>query len=65
MPNITGIDAISDINRNADLGQPNPTHLKLSPETWEDQRLLSECPHCQKPIRFNPFICNNRSLLYK
>jgi WD40 repeat protein len=29
-------------------------------EAWEDPRLLSKCPHCNEPLRFNPFIVDNR-----
>jgi WD40 repeat protein len=32
----------------------------LPDEAWEDSRLLCECPHCQRPLRFNPFIVDNR-----
>jgi WD40 repeat protein len=32
----------------------------LPPEAWDDPRLLSECPSCHQPLRFNPFIVDNR-----
>jgi WD40 repeat protein len=32
----------------------------LPPEAWDDPHLLSECPHCHQPLRFNPFIIDNR-----
>jgi hypothetical protein len=42
--------------------------LRGLPLTWDksydghdyDPRLLSKCPHCHKPLRFNPFIVDNR-----
>jgi WD40 repeat protein len=36
--------------------------LSLPPEAWEDPRLLSECSHCHKPLRFNPFKVDNKDL---
>lgn len=32
----------------------------LPDEAWNDPRLFSECPHCREPVRFNPFIVDNR-----
>jgi WD40 repeat protein len=32
----------------------------LPAEAWDDPRLLSECPSCHQPLRFNPFIVDNR-----
>ena len=29
-------------------------------QAWNDPRLLSECPLCGKPLRFNPFLVDNR-----
>jgi hypothetical protein len=34
--------------------------LNLPSEAWEDPRLLSECAQCHQPVRFNPFIVDNR-----
>jgi WD40 repeat protein len=36
----------------------NPNGL-ISKEAWEESRLVSECPHCHKKLRFNPFIVDN------
>ena len=33
---------------------------KLSKEAWDEPRLLSECPKCHKPLKFNPFIVDNK-----
>jgi WD40 repeat protein len=40
-----------------------PNHspcLELPPEAWDDPQLLSECPHCHQPLRFNPFVVDRR-----
>ncbi len=34
--------------------------LTLPTEAWDDPRLLSECTCCHKPLRYNPFIVDNR-----
>jgi hypothetical protein len=36
---------------------------RLPDEAWQDPRLLSECPHCYQPVRFNPFIVDSRDWL--
>ena len=33
---------------------------KLPDSAWKDPRLLSQCPKCNKPLRFNPFIVDNK-----
>ena len=37
------------------------TRLALPVKAWSDPHLLSECPRCQTPLRFNPFLIDNRS----
>ena len=51
------IDAIKGLNSNLSLSQ-NPA-ASLPPDAWDDPRLLSDCPICHKPLRFNPFIVDN------
>lgn len=52
------LDAIMAINRSVD---PNlPPCFALPEETWDDRRLLSECPKCKRPIWFNPFVVDTR-----
>jgi len=34
--------------------------LELPLNAWDEPRLLSECPLCHKPMKFNPFIVDNR-----
>ncbi|MBE9571898.1 MAG: DUF4062 domain-containing protein [Proteobacteria bacterium] len=48
------LDVISNININLYLDQ-SPC-LELPVKVWDESRLLSECPHCNKPLKFNPFI---------
>jgi WD40 repeat protein len=33
---------------------------KLPEEAWNDPRLLSECPLCRQPFKYNPFIVDNK-----
>jgi WD40 repeat protein len=34
----------------------------LPDSAWEDSALISTCPTCRAPLRFNPFIVDNRHL---
>ena len=35
-------------------------HSFLGAEAWDNPGLLAECPYCHKPLKFNPFILDNR-----
>lgn len=38
-----------------------PIHRLMFPkEVWDERGLLSECPKCKRPLKFNPFIVDNR-----
>jgi hypothetical protein len=39
---------------------PRATSAGASAEALHDPRLLTECPLCHRPLRFNPFIVDNR-----
>ena len=54
------LDVIRAINRNANLSPDQSPCLELPDEAWNEPRLLSECPFCHKPLKFNPFIVDNR-----
>ena len=54
------LGAIKSINRNARLSPGDSPCLKLPAEAFNDPRLLSACPHCHQPLRFNPFVVDNR-----
>jgi len=54
------LDVIRAINRNAGLSPDQSICLELPDEAWEEPRLLSECPLCHRPLKFNPFIVDNR-----
>jgi telomerase protein component 1 len=34
--------------------------LSLADDAWSQPQLLSECPLCHKPLKFNPFIVDSR-----
>jgi hypothetical protein len=37
--------------------------LSLPCEAWDEPRLLSACPHCHKPVKFNPFVVDNQDVV--
>jgi len=54
------LDVIRAINRNANLSPDQSPCLELPAEAWDEPKLLSECPLCHQPLKFNPFIVDNR-----
>ncbi|MFC1892852.1 DUF4062 domain-containing protein [Chloroflexota bacterium] len=54
------LDVIRGINQDAKLSPDQSPCLELPAEAWEEPRLISECPHCRKPLKFNPFIVDNK-----
>jgi len=54
------LNVISAINRDAKLSPGQSPCLELPKEAWDEPRLISECPLCHKPLKFNPFIVDNR-----
>jgi len=54
------ISLIKDINKDAGITPDMSPCLSLPDEAFENPGLLSECPFCKKPIKFNPFIVDNR-----
>ena len=54
------LDTIAAITRNARLGPDDSPCLKLPAEAWDEPHLLSECLLCHEPLRFNPFVVDNR-----
>ncbi|MFQ5864548.1 MAG: WD40 repeat domain-containing protein [bacterium] len=60
IPPASVIEAIRGINQDANLSPAQSPCLQLPDEAWDEPRLLSECPHCHQPLKFNPFIVDNR-----
>jgi hypothetical protein len=54
------LDVIFTISRDADLSPHQSPCLELPEEAWDEPRLLSECPFCHQPLKFNPFVVDNR-----
>ena len=54
------LDVIRSISRNARLSPDDSPCLKLPDEAFNDPRLLSACPHCHQPLKFNPFVVDNK-----
>ena len=54
------LDMIAGITRDARLSPDDSPCLKLPAEAFNDPRLVSQCPHCHQPLKFNPFVVDNR-----
>jgi WD40 repeat protein len=54
------LNTVASITRNANLSHVQSPCIELPDEAWEEPRLLSECPLCHKPLKFNPFVVDNR-----
>ena len=54
------LEVIRAIGASANLPPDHPPCLRLPPEAWNERRLLSACPRCRHPWRFNPFVVDNR-----
>ena len=50
------LKAINDITTQSYL---DDSHTNLPDRAWVDNRLLSECVHCNSKLNFNPFIVDN------
>jgi len=50
---ISAIHALS-----GDMGPAQSPCLDLPAAAFDDPRLLSPCPHCNEPLKFNPFLVN-------
>ncbi len=54
----TVLDTIMDITTHT-IPNQIPS-VSLPQGAWDEPRLLSECPLCNQPLRYNPFIVDNR-----
>lgn len=54
------LDTIAATTRTAHLGPDDFPCLGLPAEAWAEPGLLSECPLCHEPLKFNPFVVDNR-----
>jgi WD40 repeat protein len=53
------LDVIGSIARQIPQLAGQSPCLKLPPEAWHSPNLLSQCPCCSRPLRFNPFVVDN------
>lgn len=60
VPSRVILDAIHGIAKNAQLSSEDVPSVKLPDEAWDEKRLVSECRNCHQPVKFNPFIVDNR-----
>jgi WD40 repeat protein len=59
-PSLVVLDAIYEITKSSGLTSEQSPCLGLALEAWDEPRLLSVCSFCHRPLRFNPFIVDNR-----
>ena len=59
-PEASVLDAIAKITQKHNLSPAQSPCLKLPREAWDDPCLVSACPYCQQPLKFNPFVVDNR-----
>jgi len=54
------LNVVVSIVQNTILPPDQSPCLELPTEAWDEPKLLSGCPLCHKPLKFNPFIVDNR-----
>jgi hypothetical protein len=54
------VNRIAAITRNAGLAPADSPCGKLPAEAWAEPHLRGECPLCHEPLKFNPFVVDNR-----
>lgn len=55
IPNPSILNLISQLQSTA-TNITLPVSMQLDAKAWDDPGLLLNCPHCEKSLRFNPFI---------
>jgi WD40 repeat protein len=54
------LDLVQAIGRNAGLTEDQAPCRELPDEAWDEPGLKTECALCHAPLRFNPFMVDNR-----
>jgi hypothetical protein len=54
------LDAFRRIAKIVGLSVGDSPCAELPSEAWDEPRLLSVCAHCRQPLRFNPFVIDDR-----
>ncbi len=57
------IGAIKDGLKEYDYSKENFENFNYPDNIWNSPNLVQECPSCQMPLKFNPFIVDNRDKL--
>lgn len=60
VPPSSVLDAIRGIAKNSKFEPGDSPCLKLSDEAWDEPRLRSHCSLCHEPLKYNPFVVDNR-----
>ncbi|MEK6284531.1 MAG: WD40 repeat domain-containing protein [Acidobacteriota bacterium] len=55
------LDVIAGVTRDANFVAERSPCAALPDEAWDEPHLLSDCPLCHRPLRFNPFIVDTRA----
>lgn len=50
------LEEIKDIERQAGLSPDQSPCFDLPEDAWRTAGLLSECPQCRQPLKYNPFV---------
>jgi WD40 repeat protein len=59
VPSAKVLDGIAGIVSTAGLKREQPPGVSLPGEAWQNPQLASECPHCKRALRLNPFVVDN------
>jgi hypothetical protein len=62
VPSDLVLDAIRAITKEANVSVDESQCAQLPREAWDEPRLMTDCLQCHQPLRFNPFIVDNRDL---
>jgi len=54
------LNAVASIAGNFNSSPRQSDRNALPSEAFREPELFCDCPHCNKPLRFNPFIVDNR-----
>ncbi|MGA1869176.1 MAG: WD40 repeat domain-containing protein [bacterium] len=55
------LGTIDSIVQEANLELSQSPCLEIPDEAWNESRLISECPYCQKQLKFNPFLLDKKN----
>ena len=54
------LETIATLQRTSGFNPGRASALDLAHKAWQEPQLLSKCPQCREPLRFNPFLVDNQ-----